>query len=147
MQSSVGLGWLDMVFRGGGTLDGLDAGGMQGESGKTGVQLVGVGEGGVGGHESTSAVETWWARSWSSCSSSGVENGRSKRLLEVGVLFSGVEESEFSSWLDQNLNQVEFEEFLWQMVVNYNDGSCLDVSYIDLLLRLIRVGSSVASVS
>ena len=85
--------------------------------GKTRVCPVGIGEGGVGGCGSTSAAETWWARSWSSCSSSGVENGRSKRSFEVRVPSSGVEESEFSSWLDQNLNQVEVKEFLWEMVV------------------------------
>jgi len=87
--------------------------GLQGGMfGKTGVHLVGIGEGGVGGRGSMSAVEAWWARSWSSCSSSGVEKGRSKRSLEIKVLSSGVDESEFSSWLDRNLNQVKVEGFL-----------------------------------
>jgi len=84
---------------------------------------VGIGEGGVGGHGSTSAAEIWWARSWSSCSSSRVENGRSKRSFEVGVLSSRVEESEFSSWLDQNPNQVEFEEFRGKWWQYYNNAS------------------------
>jgi len=55
---------------------------------------------------------------------SDVENGRSpKWSFEVGVLFSGVEELEFSSWLDQNLNQVEVKEFLWEMVASYDSSS------------------------
>ena len=113
--------------------------------GKTGVCLVGVGEGGVGGQGSTSAVEIWWARSWSSCSLSGVENGRSKRSFEVGVLSSGVKESEFSSWLDQNPNQVEVEGFLWEMVAIYDNGS-RNKEKLDLLLQLVWVGPNVASV-
>jgi len=91
---------------------------------KTGVHPVEIGKGGVGGHGSTSAAQTWWARSWSSCSLSGVENRRLKRSFEVGVLSSGVKVSEFSSWLDRNRNQVEIKGFLWEMVANYDHGSC-----------------------
>jgi len=110
------LGMEVIGFTGGGGLWG-------GMFGKTSVCPVGIGEGGVGGHGSMSAAEVWWARSWSSCSSLDVENGRSKRLSEVGVFALGIEKSEFSSWLDQNLNHVEVEGFLWEMVVSYDDGS------------------------
>ena len=64
-----------------------------------------MGDRGVGSHGSTKAAEAWWARSWSSCSLSGDRNGRlSMRWVSVGV-------------------QVEVEEGLWEMVVNYNGDS------------------------
>ena len=70
MQSSTGLGVEDMGLRGGSGFQG-------GTGGKMGVHPVDIGEGGVGGQESTRAAKAWWARSWSSCSSSGDRNGRS----------------------------------------------------------------------
>jgi len=64
-------------------------------------------------------------RSWSSCSLSGDRNGRSSTgLVAMGVLSSGAEASESSSWLDRNPNQVEVEEFLWEMVADYFGNSC-----------------------
>ena len=63
----------------------------------------------------------------------------------MGVLSSGAEASESSSWLDRNPNQVGFEGFLREMVANYYGDSC-DKKKLDLLLRLIRVGANVASV-
>ena len=65
-------------------------------------------------------------------------------LVAMGVLSSGVEESEFSSWLDRNPNQVGFRGFLREMVANYY-GNSHDKKKLDLLLRLIQVGPSVAS--
>ena len=107
---------------------------------------VGLGEGGVGGRGSTKAADAWWARSWSSCSSLGVERKRSsKGWVAVGVCSSGVEDSESSSWLDRNPNQVGFGGFLREMVANYY-GDSRDKKKLDLLLRLVRVGSNVASV-
>ena len=139
MRSSVGFGAVDMGVRGGRGLRG-------GIGGKTGVRPVDTGEGGVGGRGSTKAADVWWARSWSSCSLSGVERKRSLRgWFAVGVCSSGVEDSESSSWLDRNPNQVGFEGFLREMVANYY-GDSRDIKKLDLLLRLIRVGASVASV-
>jgi len=138
MRSSVGLGAEDMVFRGGrGTRGGI--------GGKTGVRPVDIGEGGVGGRGSTRAADVWWARSRSSCSSSGVERTRSSvGWVAVGVCSSGVEDSESSSWLDRNPNQVGFGGFLREMVANYY-GDSRDKEKLDLLLRFVRVGLNVAS--
>jgi len=122
MRSSVGLGVDDMGLRGG----------RGGIGGKTGVRPVDTGDGGVGGRGSTRAADAWWARSWSSCSSSGVWKIRSSvGWVVVGVVSSGVEESEFSSWLDRNPNQVEFEGVLWEMVANYY-GDSRDKKKLDL---------------
>jgi len=138
MRSSVGLGADDMVFRGGRGLRG-------GMDGKIGVRPVDTGDGGVGGRGSTRAADAWWARSWSSCSSSGVERTRSSvGWVTVGVCSSGVEDSESSSWLDRNPNQVGFGGFLREMVANYY-GDSRDKKKLDLLLRLVRVGPDVAS--
>jgi len=138
MWSSAGLGVEDIWLRGGREVQG-------GIGGKTGVRPVGTGEGGVGGRGSTKAVEVWWARSWSICSSSGVERTRSSvGWVAVGVCSSGVEDSDSSSWLDQNPNQVGFGGFLREMVANYY-GSSRDKKKLDLLLWLIRVGPDVAS--
>ena len=116
-----------------------------GIGGKMGVRPVGTGEGGVGGRGSTKAVEAWWARSWSSSSSSGVERTRSSvGWVAVGVCSSGVEDSDSSSWLDRNPNQVGFEGFLREMVANYY-GDSRDKIKLDLLLRLVRVEPNVAS--
>jgi len=117
MRSSTGLGAEDMGLQGGREIRG-------GIGGKTGVRPVGTGEGGVGGQGSTRAAEAWWARSWSSSSSSGVERMRSSMgWVAVGVCSSGVKGSESSSWLDRNPNQVGFKEFLREMVANYYDDS------------------------
>jgi len=138
MRSSVGLGADDMTLRGGRGVRG-------GMGGKTGVRPVDTGDGGVGGRGSTRAADAWWARSWSSCSSSGVERTRSLvGWVAVGVSSSGVEDSDSSSWLDRNLNQVGFGGFLREMVANYY-GDSRDMKKLDLLLRLIWVGSNVAS--
>jgi len=116
-----------------------------GMGGKTGVRPVDIGDGGVGGRGSTRAADIWWARSWSSCSSSGVERVRSSvGWVAVGVCSSGVEDSESSSWLDRNPNQVGFGGFLREMVANYY-GNSRDKEKLDLLLRLVRVGLNVAS--
>jgi len=113
--------------------------------GKTGVRPVDTGEGGVGGRGSTRAAEAWWARSWSSCSLFEVGRKRSSRgWVAVGVCSSGVEDSESSSWLDRNPNQVGFEGFLREMVANYY-GDSRDKKKLDLLLRLVRVGSIATS--
>jgi len=62
-----------------------------------GVYSIDIGKGGVGGQGSTRAAKVRWARSWSSCSSSGDRNGRSSTgLVAMGVLSSGVEVSESS---------------------------------------------------
>jgi len=120
-----------------------NAGGI---GGKTGVHPVGIGEGGVEGQGSTRAAEAWWARSWSSSSSSGVERTRSLvGWIAVGVCPSEVEDSDSSSWLDRNPNQVGFRGFLREMVANYYSDS-RDERKLDLLLQLVRVGPSVASV-
>jgi len=112
-----------------------------------GVCPVGTGEGGMGGRGSTRAADAWWARSWSSCSLSGVERTRSSvGWVAVGVCSSGVEDSESSSWLDRNPNQVGFGGFLREMVANYY-GNSRDKKKLDLLLWLVRVGSNIASVS
>jgi len=92
MRSSTGLGAEDMGLRGGSGFRG-------GMGGKTGVRPVDTGEGGVGGQGSTRAAKAWWARSWSSCSSSGDRNGRSStELVAMGVLSSGVEASVLRIW-------------------------------------------------
>ena len=89
-----------------------------------GVRPVGTGEGGVGGRGSTKAAEVWWVRSWSSCSSSGVEGMRSSvGWVAVGVCSLGVKDSDSSSWLDRNPNQVGFEGFLREMVASYYGDS------------------------
>jgi len=114
--------------------------------GKTGVRPVDTGEGGVGDRGSTKAAEAWWARSWSSCSSLEAGRKRSSRgWVAVGVCSSGVEDSESSSWLDRNPNQVGFEGFLREIVANYY-GDSRDKEKLDLLLRLVRIGTNVASV-
>jgi len=137
MWSSVGFGAEDIGLRGGSGFRG-------GIGGKTGVRPVGTGDGGVGGRGSIKAADIWWARSWSSCSSSVVWRTRSSvGWVAMGVCSSGVEESEFSSWLDWNPNQVGFEGFLQEMVANYY-GDSRDKTKLDLLLRLTQVGSSVA---
>jgi len=137
MRSSVGFGAEDIWLQGGWEMQG-------GIGGKMGVCLVGTSEGGVGGQGSTRAAEAWWARSWSSSSSSGVERTRSSvGWVAVEVCSSGVEDSDSSSWLDRNPNQVGFGGFLQEMVANYY-GDSRDKK-LDLLLRLIRVGPSVAS--
>ena len=116
-----------------------------GIGGKTGVRPVDTGDGGVGGRGSTRAADAWWARSWSSCSLSGVERKRSSvGWVTVGVCSSGVEDSESSSWLDQTLNQVGFGGFLREMVANYY-GNSRDKKKLDLLLRLVWVGPNIAS--
>ena len=61
----------------------------------------------------------------------------------MGVCSSGVEDSESSSWLDRNPNQVGFGGFLREMVANYY-GNSRDKEKLDLLLRLVRVGPNVA---
>ena len=43
--------------------------------------------------------------------------------VAVGVCSSEVEDSDSSSWLDRNLNQVGFRGFLREMVVNYYGDS------------------------
>jgi len=86
----------------------------------------------------------WWARSWSSCFLSGVENERSKRSFEVGVLSSGVKELEFSSWLDWNPNQAEVKGFCgkwWQAIT-----MVVAKQKLDLLLQLVQVGPDIALV-
>jgi len=138
MRSSAGFGAEDMGARGGWGLRG-------GMGGKTGVRPVDTGDGGVGGRGSTRAAEAWWARSWSSCSSLEAGRKRSSRgWVAVGVCSSGVEDSESSSRLDRNPNQVGFEGFLREMVANYY-GDSRDKAKLDLLLRLVRVGSIAAS--
>jgi len=135
----MGLGAEDIWLRGGRGMQG-------GIGGKMGVHPVGTGKGGVGGQGSIRAAEAWWARSWSSSSSSGVERTRSLvGWIAVEVCSSGVEDSDSSSWLDRNPNQVEFGGFLREMVANYY-GDSRDKRKLDLLLRLVRVGPSIASV-
>jgi len=139
MRSSTGLGAEDIWLRGGRGMRG-------GIGGKTDVRPVGTGEGGVGGRGSTRAAEAWWARSWSSSSSSGVERTRSSvGWIAVGVCSLGIEDSDSSSWLDQNPNQVGFRGFLREMVANYY-GDSRDERKLDLLLRLVRGGPNAASV-
>jgi len=65
-------------------------------------------------------------------------------LVAVGVCSLGVEESEVSSWLDRNPNQVGFGGFLQEMLVNYYSDS-RDMKKLDLLLWLVWVGPSIAS--